>query len=201
MTTTEQILSEFIDAWSAGRRPDVHSYLQRAPTAERAELAAHITTWLRVAPTPEYDDATRKTISQEPLLVAAREAAALARSPLSAQLPTLRERAGLAIRDVAGRLVTLFDLDDEQRTADYLERVERDELDASRLSRRLLDGLAVILGADRDQLTPGRTAFAGGQSFFRAEDDADQWIAHDIDALPRRPLPRPRIRIPADGRA
>ena len=46
-----------------------------------------------------------------------------------------------------------------------------------------------------------RPAFAGGQSFFRAEDDADQWITHDIDALPRRPLFRPRVRIAADGRA
>lgn len=188
MSTIEQILGEFIDAWNAGQRPDVDSCLERAPEAKRDELAGQLATWLEIAPTPTYDEATRDLIAEEPALRAALEAAASIRSPLSVRLPTLRERAGLAVRDVARRLVAVFELDDEQRAAAYLEQIERDELDSSRLSRRLLDALAAILGADRDQLAPGPGAFAAGQAFYRAEEDADQWIAEDIDALSRAAL-------------
>jgi transcriptional regulator with XRE-family HTH domain len=187
-TTIEQILGEFIDAWNAGQRPDVDAYLERAPDAERDELAAQLATWLEIAPTPSYDEATRAAIGQEPALRAALGTAAAARSPLAARLPTLRERAGLAVRDVARRLVAIFNLDDEQRAAAYLEQIERDELDSSRLSQRLLDALAAILGADRDQLAPGPAAVAAGQAFYRAEQDAEQWIAEDIDALSRAAL-------------
>jgi transcriptional regulator with XRE-family HTH domain len=188
MTAIEQLLGEFIDAWNAGRRPAVNDYLQRAPAQERDELATQLQTWLQIAPTPDYDTPTRAAIAAEPALRAALDAAAQNRSPLSARLPTLRERSGLAVRDVARRLVAIFGIDDEQRATDYLERIERDELEASRLSRRLLDALAAILGADRDQLAVGPPAFAGGQAFFRAEDDADRWIAQDIDALSRAAL-------------
>jgi transcriptional regulator with XRE-family HTH domain len=188
MTAIEQLLGEFADAWTAGRRPDVEAYLERAPEADRDELATQLATWLALAPTPDYDEATRGAICEEPALRAALDAAAAIRSPLSVRLPTLRERAGLAVGDVARRLVAVFNLDDEQRAADYLEQIERDELDPSRLSRRLLDGLAAILGADREQLAAGPPAFAGGQAFFRAEDDADRWIAQDIDALSRAAL-------------
>ncbi|MEA2155725.1 MAG: hypothetical protein QOE11_1865 [Solirubrobacteraceae bacterium] len=189
MTAVEQLLGEFVDAWKAGRRPDVEAYLERAPQAEREELAAQLEAWLQIAPTPAYDATARAAIAQEPALRAAREAAAEIRSPLSVRLPTLRERSGLAVRDVARRLVSIFGIeDDEQRAAGYLEQIERDELDPGRLSGRLLDALAAILGADRDQLASGTAAFAGGQAFFRAEDDAERWIAQDIDALSRAAL-------------
>lgn len=185
MTTMKQLLGEFIDAWNAGRRPDVGAYIDRAPEAERDELAAQLATWLQVAPTPDYDEATRAAIREEPALRAALAAAAEIRSPLAVRLPSLRARAGLAVRDVAQRLVSIFELHDEARAAEYLERIERDELDSSRLSRRLLDALAAILGADRELLAPGPPAFAAGQAFFRADEDADKWIAEDIDVLSR----------------
>lgn len=188
MTSIEQLIGEFIDAWNAGRRPAVESYLARAPDHERDELAAQLETWLLIAPTPDYEPATRAAISEEPALRAALQAAAAIRSPLSVRLPTLRERAGLAVGDVARRLVAVFGLDDEQRAADYLEQIERGELDSSRLSRRVLDALAAILGADRDQLAAAPPAFAAGQAFYRAEQDADQWIAQDIDALSQAAL-------------
>ena len=195
MTSIQQILGEFIDAWNAGRRPDVEAYLQRASDAERDELADQLATWLHVAPTPDYDDATRAAICGEPALRAALAAAADIRTPLAVRLARLRARSGLAVRDVARRLVAIFGLEDEQRAAAYLEQIERDELDPSRLSRRLLDALAAILGADRDQLAPGPPAFAAGQAFFRADDDADRWIAEDIDVLSRAALaPAPASR-------
>jgi len=188
MTTIEQLIGRFIDDWNAGSRPDVLTFLERAAPEDRDALASQLETWLELAPTPAYDEPTRQSIASEPALLAALDTAAALRAPLAERLPTLRDRAGLAIRDVAARLTQLFELDDEPRTIAYLEQIERDELDERRFSRRLLDALAAILGADADQLTPGPAALAGGQAFFRAEDDADAWIAKDIDVLSRAAL-------------
>lgn len=188
MSDVDQILGEFIDAWKAGERPDVNAYLARADEEDRDELATQISTWLRIAPTPDYPEPARAAIAQEPALRTALEAAAAMRSPLSERLPTLRERAGLGVRDVARRLVRVFRLDDEERAATYLDKLEHDELDPGRLSARLLDALAAILRVDRDELAPGGRALAAGQAFFRAEDDADKWIANDIEALSRAAL-------------
>jgi hypothetical protein len=47
MSTNDQILSDFVDAWNAGRRPGALEYLARAPEgAERDALADLITSWL-----------------------------------------------------------------------------------------------------------------------------------------------------------
>jgi transcriptional regulator with XRE-family HTH domain len=159
------------------------------PEDERDELAARLEAWLAIAPTPDYDAPTRAAIAGEPALKAALAAAAARREPLSARLPALRQRAGLGVRDVARRLVVVFGLrDDEARAAEYLDRLERAELDPARLSARLLDALAAILGADRDALAPAPPAVAAGQAFFRADEDAAEWLASDIDALSRAAL-------------
>lgn len=189
MTTVEQLLGEFIDDWKAGRRPDAGAYLQRAPEGERGELARQISTWLELAPSPAFDDETRAQIEAEPVLVAARQRVAELRQPLAARLPTLREQAGLGLRDVARRICAAFGVGDEGRAEAYLRQLEGGELDAGRLSGRLLDALASILGADREHLVPGpAAAAAGGQAFFRAEEDAERWIEGDIDALSRAAL-------------
>src|SRR5262245_19521721 len=113
MTTIEQLVGEFIDAWNAGRRPAIDAYLQRARPSERDELAAQLTTWLEIAPTPDFSDATRAAIESEPALASAFASAAATREPLAQRLPTLRQRAGLAVRDVAARLAVVFSLQDE----------------------------------------------------------------------------------------
>lgn len=193
MTAIEAILGEFIDAWNAGRRPEVDEYLERAPEPERDRLAEQIATWLEIAPTPDYDEATRERIRQEPALMAALDAAAVTRQPLSTRLPALRARAGLAVGDVARRLTAIFELDDEHRADEYLQRIERDELDERRLSRRLTDALAAVLRVDPEQLMPQRPPLTS-QSFFRADDDTNKWVAQEIDALSRAalaPAPEP----------
>jgi transcriptional regulator with XRE-family HTH domain len=196
MTAIDNILGEFIDAWKAGRRPDVDDYLSRAREEERDELAM-LAAWLEIASTPEFDEATRAAIAEEPQLRTALEAAALQRTLLSERLPTLRASAGLAVRDVASRLVAAFGLEgDEDRAADYLNRIEHEELDPRRLSRRLLDALAAILGADRDHLSigPAASAAAPGQALFRVDDAVEERFEEDIDALSRAaltPAPEP----------
>ena len=80
MSALDQVLGVFIDAWNAGRRPDVDAFLARVPEAERDELAARIATWLELAPTPAYDADARAAIAREPVLLAARAAAGAARA-------------------------------------------------------------------------------------------------------------------------
>ena len=53
----DRILSDFIDAWNAGRRPEVDDYVGRADEPDRAPLASDFVAFLAFAPTPEYDDA------------------------------------------------------------------------------------------------------------------------------------------------
>ncbi len=187
MTTTDQLLGQFIEAWNAGERPDVRDYLGRASEEDRGRLAELLSTWLQLAPTPQYDAATLARITEAPALRAALDAASTEPVPVAEQVLTLRERAGLGLQDVASRLARLFSLEDESRASVYLEQLERGDLDESRLSGRLLAGLAAILGADRDQLRP-EPALGAGQMFFRSDGDSEEWVASGIDALSRAAL-------------
>ncbi|MEA2289995.1 MAG: hypothetical protein QOD55_1992 [Solirubrobacteraceae bacterium] len=203
MSTTEQVLSDFIDAWNAGRRPSVREYLSRVPEgAPRDDLADQISTWLEVAPTPDYSDATRAEIRADPVVQHVFDAVGNDAGLWPQVIPQLRARAGLSVAQVATRLVERFGLGggSQERTADYLERMERGELEPTRVSRRLLDALGELLGASGRTLSDAATfggglrpASAGG-TLFRAEEGAGDWVAQDIEALSRaamRPAPAP----------
>src|SRR4051812_39119514 len=143
-TDRERVLSEFIDAWNAGRRPDVDAFLERVPEPERAPLAEEITTFLTWAPTPDYDDATLAQIAAEPIV---REALGATEQPAGlwpSLLPRLRDRASLTTAQLASRLVEALKLParSEPKTEGYLEQMERGDLDPSGVSRRLLETLA-----------------------------------------------------------
>jgi transcriptional regulator with XRE-family HTH domain len=187
MTEFDQVLGEFADAWNTGRRPRVADYLERVPESRRDELADAIAAWLEVAPQPDYDDATLQELAQTPALAAAFAAADRTALPWPARLRAVRERAGLAIAEVAERLTATLGLGDPARAASYLERAEDDDLDERRISRRLIAGLASVLGADADELEPawGRAAAPAAQ-FFRAEEVADRAsLEQQFDALSR----------------
>jgi transcriptional regulator with XRE-family HTH domain len=187
MSTTEELLGQFIEAWNAGERPDLRDYLDRAPRRERDRLADLVGVWLELAPTPAYSPEALAAIAREPALAGSLDALDAEPAELGGRVAVLRERAGLALAEVARRVTALFELDDEPRTAGYLERLERGELDDARLSRRLLAGLAAVLGARADELVP-RPAPAAGQTFFRAGEESGEALASGIDALSRAAL-------------
>ena len=117
MSTNDQVLNEFIDAWNAGHRPRVREYLARLPDGrDRDELAEQITSWLEVAPTPSYDEETRLAIRADPIVAGA----------LAGPVPALRARAGLSISELASRLIDRLSLDrkDTDRAAGYLKQLE-----------------------------------------------------------------------------
>jgi len=202
MSTTEQVLSDFIDAWNAGRRPRVREYLARVPEgASRDELADQISTWLEVAPAPRHSSATRAQIRSEPIVQSVFATVGDDAGLWPSLLPRLRARAGLSVGDLAARLVERFGLGGgaQERTTDYLTRMEDGELEASRVSRRLLDALGEVLGAsgralaDAGMLGGGPRLASPGGTLFRAEGDAGDWVAQDIETLSRAGLtPAPR---------
>jgi hypothetical protein len=182
----DRILSEFIDAWNAGRRPDLDEHLARAAEPDRDQLLADITAFVAFAPTPEYDDAALAAIRAEPA-VAAGAAAATARGGLfPALLPRLRERAALSTAQLASGLVGALGLspDREPKTRDYLEQLEAGELEPRGLSGRVLDAMARVLGVPRGDLESA-SAFgaAAPAALFRAEGPAAETIRADLDVL------------------
>ncbi len=191
-TSSDQLLSEFIDDWNAGRRPDVRAYLRRAPAgAERDELAEQLGDWLALAPTPSYDEPTRAAIRAEPVVQRVFAAADADAGAWPQLLPALRERSRLSLPELAGRLAERFGLgaSDTERTAGYLERLERGELEPTRVSRRLLDALSDALGASPERLAGAgafgsafRPASAGG-TLFRREEGVGDWVAQDLEVL------------------
>jgi transcriptional regulator with XRE-family HTH domain len=149
VTDADRILSEFIDAWHAGARPDAGRYVDRAPPEARRELAEAIETLMAMAREPSYDDAAWSALAADPAV--ARIAAAVetdAGAAWSALLPRLRARSGLSLDDLAGALAQRLGLAGrEAKTREYLADLEQDRLVPERLSRRLLDALAAVLGA------------------------------------------------------
>lgn len=192
MSAFDHILSDFIDDWNAGRRPQVPDFLDRAAPSDRHELAARLAEWLAVAPAPGYDDAARAAIRAEAPLRAALRAIEAESGLWPELLPRLRERAGLRLGELAERVTSAFGLaGQEDRAAEYLGRMESGELDASRVSRRLLDVLGRALGIGGGELAEAgdlggaglRPAPAGGVLFRAERARAGDALARDLEDL------------------
>ncbi|RKQ90902.1 hypothetical protein C8N24_0717 [Solirubrobacter pauli] len=204
MTSADQLLSDFIDDWNAGRRPRVREYLARLPDEQdRAELADRIDSWLQVAPTPAFTDEARAAIhahpSVQPLLEPARPSGSWA-----TVLPRLRRRAALSPDELAAGLVDRLDLapTDTPRAADYLQRLELEQLDPTRLSRRLLDALGGLLDVSTGWLTdlaaaaPRVVTPPPAAALLRSDQPGEHALRHDLELLSRAALtPAP---TPAD---
>jgi hypothetical protein len=198
MSDADRLLSDFIDAWNAGRRPRVDDYLARADPGERDALADALADWLTLAPAPAYDEAARRAIREEPALRAAAEAARREQGRWPELLPSLRERAGVRLRDLAARVTAAFGLPGEEDRAEaYLHRMERGDLDPQRVSRRLLEALGAALGVSGADLARAgglRPSAGAPAALFRAEQDAAASFEEELDALSRAavtPAPAP----------
>jgi transcriptional regulator with XRE-family HTH domain len=189
-TDRDRILSEFIDAWNAGRRPDVDRYLARVDESERGELADALMAFLRFAPTPEYSEEALREIRADPIVAEALAAPGGRAGLLPSLFVRLRVRLGLSNADVAGELVESLSLpaDRTPKTASYLDRLERGELEPSRISGRVFDALARLFGVPRSELegagdVGGWAAPAAPAAAFRASDEAADAAAPHLDLL------------------
>lgn len=177
-TARDRALSDYIDAWNAGRRPRVDDFLARVDAGEREALADDLRTFLAFAPTPRYDDDALAAIGAE---VPALE-------PLPELVAAARADAALTTAELAVGLVGELGLsaDRADKTATYLDRLEHGALDPRRISRRVLDGLARVLGAARDQLIAAADLGAGpalASIAFRGDEDATEAVAPHLELL------------------
>jgi transcriptional regulator with XRE-family HTH domain len=193
-TIREQVLSEFIDAWNAGERPQVEDYVARVPADEQEALGEELLAFLTFAPTPEYSDETLAVIEAEPAVIETLRASTGRSTLLAELLKRLRERVGLSMDEVAGELVGELGLADDRKpkTAGYLEQLEAGRLEPARVSRRVFEALGRVLGlagselegaADTGAWMPAAAAAATPAPVFRARRDAAEAARRHLDVL------------------
>jgi len=179
---TDRLLSEFIDAWRAGSRPDAGAYVDRAPPGAQAELAAAIEAFLALAPEPEYDEHAWAALTADPAI--AKVAGA---EPWSRMLPRLRERKALSTDGLAAALAQRLGVaGHEAKARAYLDDLEHDRLVPARLSRRLLDALAAVLDAPAawlERATAGPAAATGALYRRQGEGEVEQRLEVIADAM------------------
>jgi transcriptional regulator with XRE-family HTH domain len=169
----DRMLSSYIDAWLAGERPRLESYLQQVDPAERDQLAEAIDDFLTMAPTPRYSEEALAAIRAEAM------GGAVA-APMPALLTRVRKSTGLSLRDLAGRLSSALSLGGgrEEKVAEYVGQLERGELDGRRVSRRVIEALGRVLSIDPAALegasllggaAPAGALFRGGDADAAAE--------------------------------
>ena len=177
----DQILSEFMDAWTSGRRPDVDEHLARVPESQRDELAGLIHSFLTVAPTPDYDDRAFDELRSEPLV---RDIVAV---ELPSLLTRLRRRADLTVRQLAESLTPDLGVrGQEDKTAGYLDRLEQGDLDPRGVSRRVLDAAAKVLGVASADLVAAANVARGptpSPMLFRAPADVGEDVEQHLEVL------------------
>lgn len=201
---TDQLFSDFIDAWNAGRRPELDDYLAQVPDpTARRELAEQIAGWVDLAPTPAYSEAVRAEIRATPAVARVLAAAGQEGGLWPELLPELRARSSLTLAGLAARVRERFSLGEveQERTARFLGRMESGELEPAGVSRRLLDALGELLDTSAERLADagmfGRglnPAAAGGAHLFRADPGAGAPLSADLSVLAeaaRAPAPEP----------
>jgi transcriptional regulator with XRE-family HTH domain len=168
MSDVATVLGEFVAAWSAGERPRPASYLERVAPAERDELGEQIETFLLLAPEPMYPEAAWGEMTADPGVTAI-AAAAMVPEPWPSLLPRLRQRAGLTLAQVAGRLGLPAE---QQRKAErLLHRMEAGRLDPRRPTRTLLQRLADVFGVAPAALDWRGSRPAAPAALYRAAGD------------------------------
>jgi transcriptional regulator with XRE-family HTH domain len=187
------VLSEFIDAWNAGQRPDVDEYIARVPAEEQGELAEDLLEFMAFAPTPEYSDAALAAIRAEPVVAEALTAAAGRSGLLPTLLARLRARVGMTTADVAGQLVGELGLPEDRtpKTAGYLERLEQGELEPARVSRKVFEALGKVFRVPGNELEGAAdvgvfsaiVATRRPAPVFRADEDAAAAAGRHLEVI------------------
>lgn len=186
MTDLDTLVSQFIDDWNAGRRPAIDEWLLRVDEGERDELRRQIGGFLAVAPSPRLDASTIDALLETPVVQAAAAAFESESSAWPTLLPRLRAQAGLSVRELAERVLSAADVErqDVGKAADRLSGMESGELDATRVSQRVVEVLGRVLGVRaRDLLQAGMPAAApAGGALYRRE-ESDGAVAADLELV------------------
>ena len=183
MTDLDVLLARFIEDWNAGRRPAVEDFLRGANELERDELADQISTFLAFAPTPRFDEETIHELLSASAVDAAAQAFVAEAGAWPTLLPRLRAQAGLSLRDLATRVLRVTGLGDKglDKAEQRLGEMERGEVDATRVSTRIVDVLGHILGMNSADLARVGMPAAAAGALYRREAGRD--LAGGLDLL------------------
>src|SRR2546427_5161487 len=139
MTSVENLLNEFAEAWNTGRRPRLDDYLERAPKNRQVELAELISAFLELAPSPRYSAKQLDELRHDPVV---KQIGGLfeSRSGLwPSLLPRWRIRGRLTRDQVVARLADLLGVKaQEVKVKDYYHQMETGRLDPRGVSSKVL---------------------------------------------------------------
>jgi hypothetical protein len=173
MDKLDRLLNEFVEAWNAGRRPEVDDFVDRAPEAERNELAGLIGAFLEIAPTPSYSPEQLDTLRADPLVQAIGRVAE--DEPGPTPLPRLRERAKLKREQVVEALARVLGFPDKKtKIQRYYHQLEIGTITPGQVSQRVIDALADIL-----RVTPNDVEQAGAFFHLSPEPAAEMFLRRD----------------------
>jgi hypothetical protein len=173
MDKLDRLLNEFVEAWNAGRRPEVDDFVERAPEAERDELAGLIGAFLEIAPTPSYSPEQLDALRADPTVQAIARVAE--DEPGPTPLPRLRERAKLKRDQVVDALARALGFPDKQaKISRYYHQLEIGTITPGQVSQRVVDALADIL-----RVTPKDVEQAGAFFHLSPEPAAEMFLRHD----------------------
>jgi hypothetical protein len=170
MADVDELLGRFIDDWNAGRRPDLDEVLAAAPDAgAREELLRLVDAFVATAPLPAYSPAQLDELLARPQV---RAAAAAFGGPLppAEVLAQERARAGLDVRELAGRVAAALGFGGrEAKVAWYLDGLESGDVDPQPVSARAWEAVAGALGIAAERLTGAMPPPAPAAALLRDE--------------------------------
>lgn len=194
-------MREFAEAFESGRDPDPGTFLARADAEERGALADRLDAYLDEAPGQSWDPGVYE---RSPARMAADSVFADIEAEAGGWpelLPKLRERARISREQLTAKLAAGLGFggqSDVNRVHAYYHQMETGRLEPARVSDRVLDVLAGLVGSSRETLRAAGEHLAGGgaaplQSFARtAIPSPDFEISHDLmDAAPAAAAPAP----------
>jgi hypothetical protein len=193
MSSTDELLSKFIDAWNAGERPRAEDYLDKAAEPERTELAEMLHTFLEHAPPPNYSEATFAAILHEPAVQAA--ANLIDEQTWPGLLPSLRQRAKLKRDEVVARLAEALSLaGKEAKVKGYYHQMESGTLDPSGVSRKVIEALGKVFNVDPGKIERAGafefSAFSAAEVHLRADMEDMEKLDRMEDAAMAAPAPQ-----------
>lgn len=153
MADVNQLFGEFIKAHLAGSNPDPWEYVGRLEGDERTELEELIDAYYVDAPPRQWDAEAFRGSAAERIADSIDRSFRGQAGWWPAVLPRLRDKARLKRSEVVKRLAKALGVGDrEQKVAGYYHEMEHGLLPSERVSKKVLDALAGIVGTTGDAL-------------------------------------------------
>lgn len=198
MTDVDRLLAQYVEEHRAGGKADPLEYLSQVEGVDRLELEAMLDAYLSHTPPREMDPAAYAGSFSEHVVESLTPALTGVSGLWPAVLPQLRDRARIRRADLVAQLATALGVGDRvDKVGDYYNQMEQGRLPAERVSSRVLEALAGIVGTSAERLQAlGRAvsgpAPAGGEAaaFARmAPASAAPAAPRNLDALQARRAP------------